>query len=571
MKIKQSVISVLSLLCVAAITATVFLFGSSAPRALAAGSSPGEIRLGGSDRIATSIAVSDEGWTAGGAPTAVIANAYNYPDAMAGVPLAACLDAPILLTKGELPEQCLLDQLEKLGTENTILLGGESSVSSAFAGQLTAAGFTVERISGSDRYATCAEIARRVSQLSGNPESVFIASGSNFPDALSISPAAGVMRQPVLYADPDGGLSADILDFISGSDISRAVILGGETAVPSAAREALTGAGITSIERISGRDRYQTSLAINRRYGDILDSPSVSLASGTNFPDALSGGALAARYGMPVMLVSSTSAIPGAFDYLSERSPRTTYILGMEGALSSYVVSTFLSGGTITTTTTTTTTTTVPANSKKAYLTFDDGPSANTAKILDILDRYNVKGTFFVIYRKGYDSTYREIVERGHSLALHSYTHQYSKIYKSTSAYFDDLNRLSDYLYRLTGLRPAIMRFPGGGSNTVSRSYCRGIMSTLTSEVQKKGYRYYDWNVDSGDADDERVKTSTLVSNIKKRCGSQKEAIILMHDSPSKTTTVEALPDIINYLQSKGYVLLPVTEQTPQIHHGVNN
>ena len=235
------------------------------------------------------------------------------------------------------------------------------------------------------------------------------------------------------------------------------------------------------------------------------------------------------------------------------------------------MVSTFMSGGTITTTTTTTTTTAVPANAKKAYLTFDDGPSANTAKILDILDRYNVKATFFVIYRKGYEATYKDIVKRGHTLALHSYTHQYSKIYKSTTAYFDDLNKLSDYLYDLTGVRCTIMRFPGGGSNTVSRSYCRGIMSTLISEVQKKGYRYYDWNVDSGDADDNRVRTSTLVSNIKKRCGSQKEAIILMHDSPSKTTTVEALPDIIKYLQSKGYVLLSITEQTPQIHHAVNN
>lgn len=569
MKIKQTVISALSVACVAAITAAAFLFGAGAPPVLAAGS--GEVRLGGSDRIATSVSVSDAGWAESGASTAVIANGYGYPDAMAGVPLAACLDAPILLTKGDLPEQSVLDQLRKLNTDKVIILGGEASVSASFDTWLTFAGCEVERISGSDRYSTCAAVAERICELGGEPGEVFIASGTNFPDALSISPAAGVLRRPILYADPQGGLSAESLEFIRRHGITKAVILGGEAAVPPAVCDVLGSAGVISIERISGSDRYQTSLAVNRRFGDILDSPDIMLASGANFPDALSGGALAARYGMPVMLVSGTASIPGAYDYLTGRSPRTTYILGLESALSSYVVNTFLSGGTITTTTTTTTTTAVPANAKKAYLTFDDGPSANTAKILDILDRYNVKATFFVIYRKGYDSTYRDIVKRGHTLALHSYTHQYSKIYRSTGAYFDDLNRLSDYLHGLTGQRPSIMRFPGGGSNTVSRSYCKGIMSTLTSEVQKRGYRYYDWNVDSGDADDIRVSTATLISNVKRRCGSQKQAIILMHDSPSKTTTVEALPDIISYLQSKGYVLLPITESTPQMHHNVNN
>ena len=575
MKIKQNVISVLSLMCAAAITAAVFLFGAGSLPVLAAGSL-GEIRLGGPDRIVTSAAVSDEGWAESGAPTVVIANGYSYPDAMAGVPLAACLDAPILLTKGGLPEQTILDQLSRLNTDKVIILGGESSVSSSFVLQLITAGCSVERISGSDRYSTCAAVAERISQLNGAPEEVFIASGTNFPDALSISAAAGVTRRPILYTDPQGGLSADTLDFIRRHRITRAVVLGGETAVPPAVCTALGSAGVVSIERISGSDRYQTSLAINRRYSEILESPDIMLSSGADFPDALSGGALAARYGMPVMLVSSTASVPGAYEFLTGRSPRTTYILGLEGALSSYVVRTFLSGGTITTTTTTTTTTTaattaVPANAKKAYLTFDDGPSANTAKILDILDRFNAKATFFVVYRKGFDDTCRDIVRRGHTLALHSYSHRYSDIYKSTGAYFNDLEKLSDHLHRLTGLRPTIMRFPGGSSNTVSRSYCRGIMTTLTAEVQKRGYRYYDWNVDSGDADAERVSASTLVSNIKDRCGSQKEAVILMHDSPSKSTTVDALPEIIRYLQSKGYVLLPITGQTPPVHHNVNN
>ncbi len=207
----------------------------------------------------------------------------------------------------------------------------------------------------------------------------------------------------------------------------------------------------------------------------------------------------------------------------------------------------------------------------KAYLTFDDGPSKNTTKILDILDRYNVKATFFVIYSKDYSNVYKQIVDRGHTLALHSYSHDYSKIYKSQTAYFDDLEKLNDYVSGLTGVSPKIMRFPGGASNTVSRKHCKGIMTELSAEVQNRGYKYFDWNVDSGDADDTTVPKDTLVKNIKSRIGSNASACILMHDASAKTTTVDALPQIIEYLQSSGYEILPLTEDTPPIHHSINN
>lgn len=211
------------------------------------------------------------------------------------------------------------------------------------------------------------------------------------------------------------------------------------------------------------------------------------------------------------------------------------------------------------------------ASNRKAYLTFDDGPSANTAKILDILDRYNVKATFFVIYNKEYSNTYSEIVKRGHTLALHSYTHTYSKIYAGETAYFNDLNKLSDHVSQLTGVTPKIIRFPGGSSNTVSKKYCIGIMTELTKEVTAKGYIYHDWNVDSGDADAKTVDKDILVENIRSRLGSRSRAVILMHDSHSKTTTVEALPEMIEYIQSRGYEILPITEDTEPVHHSVQN
>jgi len=207
----------------------------------------------------------------------------------------------------------------------------------------------------------------------------------------------------------------------------------------------------------------------------------------------------------------------------------------------------------------------------EAYLTFDDGPSHNTTKILDILDQYGVKATFFVIYNKGQEDVYRDIVNRGHTIALHSYTHDYKGIYSSKDAFFNDLTKLSDYVESITGVKPTITRFPGGSSNTISKKYCEGIMTELTREVEARGYYYFDWNVDSGDADDVTVDKDILVNNIRTRMGSYAKAFILMHDAKSKTTTVDALPDIIEFLLSRGYKILPITESTPPMHHKVNN
>jgi len=207
----------------------------------------------------------------------------------------------------------------------------------------------------------------------------------------------------------------------------------------------------------------------------------------------------------------------------------------------------------------------------KAYLTFDDGPSANTWRILETLDRYNVKATFFVIHHGGQDDAYRAIVERGHTIALHSYSHSYSKIYTSAQAYFDDLKQLDKQVYDLTGVHSSIIRFPGGTSNAVSAKYCKGVMTEIAARAQRDGYFYFDWNVDSGDADDVTVPADTILNNIKRNIGSHRQAVILMHDAKAKTTTADALPYIIEYLQSRGYEILPLTEDTPPVHHKPSN
>lgn len=207
---------------------------------------------------------------------------------------------------------------------------------------------------------------------------------------------------------------------------------------------------------------------------------------------------------------------------------------------------------------------------KTVYLTFDDGPSPYTPEILDILDKYNVKATFFVINTE-YNKYMKDIVERGHTIALHSYTHDYKGIYSSQDAYYKDLQAISDVVYNETGVRTKIIRFPGGGSNTTSRKYCEGIMSKLTKGVQEKGYYYFDWNITSGDADGNNIPTDKLISQCKKLPSYTNTAIVLMHDTKAKGTTVEALPTIIENYKAMGCKFEAITSNTPPVHHKVNN
>ncbi len=211
----------------------------------------------------------------------------------------------------------------------------------------------------------------------------------------------------------------------------------------------------------------------------------------------------------------------------------------------------------------------LPDDAKILYMTFDDGPSKYTDDILDILDEYGAKATFFVMYQPGYADMYKEIVDRGHAIALHTYSHDYANIYSSTSAYFRDLQKISDYVYNLTGVRSKLIRFPGGSSNTISRSYCYGIMSKLTRMVEDEGYVYFDWNASNEDANGrtmswQQIRDAAIGYK-------QQEIVMLMHDTNAKYTTVQALPSIIEHYQSRGYYCLALTEDSATAHHGVNN
>ena len=204
------------------------------------------------------------------------------------------------------------------------------------------------------------------------------------------------------------------------------------------------------------------------------------------------------------------------------------------------------------------------------YLTFDDGPKSGTTDvILDILKEQGVKATFFVT-NGGPDELIKRAYDEGHSIGLHTASHDYPTVYASVDAYFNDLNIVGDRVKRITGVESKIIRFPGGSSNTVSRHYSLGIMSTLTSMVLERGYRYYDWNLSSGDASGKPGITATdIYNNVVGSLKKDRVNMVLMHDI--KTYTRDALRDIIIYGKNNGYSFEKIDIGTEMITQRVNN
>lgn len=217
---------------------------------------------------------------------------------------------------------------------------------------------------------------------------------------------------------------------------------------------------------------------------------------------------------------------------------------------------------------------TKPSNSSNngvIYITFDDGPSLNTTpKILDILKEEGVKATFFILnYNTNQEVLVKRIVNEGHSIGIHGYSHDYKKIYQSVEAYMENITKLQDKIKKSTGVTTNLTRFPGGSSNTIS-SFNPKIMTKLTKEVVKRGYRYYDWNVSSGDAGEAKNRDE-VYQNVIKDLYRNGNNVVLMHDFSGNQKTVDALRAIIQYGKKNGYTFEAITENTPMVMHRINN
>lgn len=205
---------------------------------------------------------------------------------------------------------------------------------------------------------------------------------------------------------------------------------------------------------------------------------------------------------------------------------------------------------------------------KTVYLTFDDGPSARTAEILDILKQENIKATFFIIGREGVreKDLMKRIVEEGHTIGIHTYSHVYSSIYQSVESFLDDFHQTYDLIYEVTGVKPEIFRFPGGSINKYSAQYYEEIIAEMT----RRGFTYYDWNSSSGDAIAHATQGSVYNSTVQSSAGKDR-IILLMHDSIGKSCTVSALPKIIEYYKAEGFQFERITNDvTPVAFNYIN-
>jgi len=206
----------------------------------------------------------------------------------------------------------------------------------------------------------------------------------------------------------------------------------------------------------------------------------------------------------------------------------------------------------------------VDKEGKVCYLTFDDGPNKNvTPQVLDTLKKYDVKATFFVVYRDGSAerALYKRIVEEGHTLAVHTASHNYTKIYSSVDAYLDDFERISKQIESTTGVKPTLFRFPGGSIN----SYNMEIYHELVAEMIRRGYVYYDWNVTSEDASsaktyEEQLDALMLYSENKNRI------IALLHDTDKNPWINQVVKDYIHLMREKGYQFKALNPSVKPIH-----
>lgn len=203
-------------------------------------------------------------------------------------------------------------------------------------------------------------------------------------------------------------------------------------------------------------------------------------------------------------------------------------------------------------------------NDKKTiYLTFDDGPSENTDEVLKILDEKGVKATFFVIGRTD-EAAIRRIKKAaaaGHTIGMHSYSHDYDKIYTSVEDFLADFYQLFTFLRDEVGVTPTVFRFPGGSLN----NYNQGVYKEIIAEMLRRGFRYYDWNLSAEDAAKKSPSAQTIVKGITDYSAEKKHGVVLMHDSAHCKTTVEALPELIDALREQGFTFAPLYRTVRQV------
>lgn len=294
-------------------------------------------RLAGENRFATAVEISKAGFEK--AENVILTSGVNYADGIAGVPLAARLGAPILLTAADKLSDATLAEIERLGAKNVYILGGEGVISADIEKALQEKKLQTWRIAGDNRYATAAAIAQRVSE---DPTDVFFVYGGGFADTLSVSAIAARRNAPIVYLDTNGELDPSIAQYLAvlkaKGCVKNAYVIGGTGVISDDMMNKATAAlGLESATRIAGNDRYATSAAVNKAFVDNFDSDELCIATGAEFADAVTGGVFAAAKKAPFILVSS-KLNEDQIAFINSRSPMKINVFGGTGAVSDETV-----------------------------------------------------------------------------------------------------------------------------------------------------------------------------------------------------------------------------------------
>jgi putative cell wall-binding protein len=284
-------------------------------------------RISGSDRYATSVAVSKSAWTQAG--TVIVVTGLNYPDALASSSLTKSMDAPILLSRTDSMDANVVDEIQRLKATKAILVGGTGVIGAGVEAQLIALGISASRISGSNRFDTSVKVAEMI----GTNNGIIVATGSNFPDALSIAPIAAIKSIPVLLS-PTNSLDLYVSAFIANKNIPISYVIGGSNVISDSIIS-----GLPYCKRLSGYDRYATNLRIVNEFSLDLNFDTVYLATGSNFPDALSGSALAAKNNAPIILTGKDTISEDAINLIKSKNVKHVVILGGTNVISQNVES----------------------------------------------------------------------------------------------------------------------------------------------------------------------------------------------------------------------------------------
>lgn len=208
---------------------------------------------------------------------------------------------------------------------------------------------------------------------------------------------------------------------------------------------------------------------------------------------------------------------------------------------------------------------TISEEKKTVYLTFDDGPTVITNKLLDTLEKCNAKATFFVVGKEicEREDLLKRIQKEGHSIGLHTYSHNFKEIYSSDDIFINEMLDTQKKVKEVTGITTNLIRFPGGSA--------KHLHSDMLKKLHENSLKVYDWNVSIEDGVNPHLSVSELVKNAKKYNPKDNRVILLMHCNSNNINTIKALPQIIDYYRSNGYEIKPITNLTPEYHYTIQN